>query len=315
MRSNSNSSSTIPLVERARYYRDLFRMHMADGATADVKGLRDDFDRIDTLTKSIMGRDFAVLDAVEIGFGSKPYRIMYFNSRGVNAFGIDMDQPVLEGSPREFLSIARKNGSLRAIKSCIRYSLFERSARRKFLNQIRTKDDPGFAFDSKRLVVGNAGTADPWNQIAVEPDLIYSIYVFEHMEPHSIVWLLELLRQRIRKNALLYIVITVYTGLIGSHLTEWYPHRVSEKNKRSEPWEHLRRDRLQADTYLNKMTRRQYASMFSTYFEVLQDQPVWPDFGKEYLTEAVRRDLPQYDEYELLSNDVCFVLRPKDASV
>lgn len=314
MQSNSNSSSRIPLSERFLYYRDLFRMYMAGAADADMARLRADFDRIDSLTKSTLGRGFAHLRAVEIGFGAKPYRIMYFNARGVDAFGIDMDQPVLEGSPQEFLKIARRNGPLRTVKSFARYTLFERNARRRFFDQIRRSIDPRFEFNSKRLVIGDAGAPDVWKRMTVEPDLIYSFSVFEHIDPDSLVRLLEFLRQRIRADALLYIIVTVYTGLIGAHLTEWYAHRLSEKDKRSEPWEHLRRNRFQPDTYLNKLTRRQYASLFSTYFEVLQDRPLWPDLGKEYLTDAVRRELPQYDEYELLSNDVCFVLRPKQAA-
>jgi hypothetical protein len=223
MSSNSNASSIIPLAQRARYYSDLFQMYMVGGAAADLKGLRDDFDRIDTVTKSVMGREFAHLNAVEIGFGSKPYRIMYFNARGVDVFGIDMDQPVLDGSPQEFLSIARRNGSLRAIKSCVRYTLFERSARRKLRDQLRSIN-PGFVFDYRRLVVGDAGTTGPWTRIPIEPNLIYSFAVFEHINPDSLVSLVEFMHQKLRGNTLLYIVITVYTGLIGNHLTEWYPH-------------------------------------------------------------------------------------------
>lgn len=307
----SHSSAAVPLADRARYYRDLFRMYRQGGANADLDGLREDFERIDACVASLTGRKFAGLVAVEIGFGSKPYRIMYFNSRGVDAFGIDMDQPVLTASPAEFASIARKNGLLRAVKSFVRYFLFERSARRKFLDDIRAAV-PGFVFDTKRLVVGDAGLRETWNKIPAEPEVIYSMSVFEHIRAESLLWLLEFLRQYLPETALLYLVVSVYTGLTGSHLTEWFPHRLAEKDKRSEPWEHLRRNRFQADTYLNKMTRRQYVSLFSQYFDVLEDKPVFPDLGREFLTEAVRRELASYDEYELLSNDVLFVLRPKN---
>jgi len=310
MVSKSNSSGSVPFLERARYLRDLFLDYTAGAASADIAGLSEDFKRLDTYARSATKCEFAKLNAVEIGFGSKPYRIMYFCSRGVNAFGIDMDQPILKGSPAEFISIARKNGWLRAIKSFVRYWLFERKARLRFLDEIHTTV-PDFVFDSKRLIVGDAGTPEPWSKIPVEPDLIYSIHVFEHIHPESLVWLLEFLHRRIRRNALLYIVITIWTGLIGGHLIEWGRNHLADKNKRSEPWEHLRRNRFPADTYLNKMTRRQYASLFAKYFDVLQDKPVWSNLGKEYLTDAVKRELLQFDEYELLSNDVCFVLRSK----
>ncbi len=182
----SNSSGAVSFFQRARYLWDLFRIYMAGAASANMTVLREDVSRIDTYTMAITNRELTRLNAVEIGFGSKPYRIMYFCSRGVNAFGIDLDQPDLKGNPAEIISIARKNGWLRALKSCVRYWLFERRARRRFLDEIHTTF-PGYVFDTRRLVVGDAGSPEPWSKIPVEPDLIYSIDVFEHIPSQSLV--------------------------------------------------------------------------------------------------------------------------------
>jgi hypothetical protein len=310
--SGSSSNTHISLLERSRYYSDLLSMYLAGGANADVEALRNDYNSINGYSKSIIGQDFENLRAVEIGFGAKPYRIIYFNSLGVDVCGIDMDKPVLNGTPLEFLDIARRNGPMRALKSWVRYVFFERSARRTFMNQILATS-PSYAFDANRLVVGNAGASDTWNHVSIQPNIIYSFRVFEHIDSESLSSLIEFLHERSKQqvDTFLYLVITVYTGIIGSHLTEWYPHRLSDGNKRSEPWEHLRQDRFIADTFLNKMTRRDYRNLFSKYFDILADESIVPELGKEFLTDAVRSELNQYDEYELLSNDVLFVLRPR----
>ena|SRR5271165_6703325 len=138
-------------------------MYTSGTANADMCSLCADYDAINACTQSIIGRDFSTLCAVEIGFGSKPYRISYFNSRGVAVYGIDLDKPVMNGTPAEFFDIAQTNGWLRASKSCVRHLLFERSARRAFLAQIHA-ETPSFVFDKKRLVVGNAVLPETWNR-------------------------------------------------------------------------------------------------------------------------------------------------------
>jgi hypothetical protein len=49
--------------------------------------------------------------------------------------------------------------------------------------------------------------------------------------------------------------------------------------------------------------------MFESRFEVLVDEPIVPAMGAEFLTEDLKRELHEFDEYELLSNDVLFLLR------
>ena len=311
MSQKSNSSAEISLSERFRYYSELFTMYLAGSANANFDGLEKDYRDVNSCCQSIIGKEFSDLRAVEIGFGAKPYRIIYLNSRGVDVYGIDMDKPVLMGHPKEFLDIARNNGLLRAAKSFVRYMLFQRRAFKAFMDKLRV-DKPSFEFDFKRLVVGDAGSERTWLRMPADPDVIYSFVVFEHIDPAALEKLIDFLHLRTKgRNILLYITITVYTGLFGNHLTEWYPHRAAEKGKRSEPWEHLRQNRFQADSYLNRMTRKNYNDLFSKYFDIMIDKPVRPDFGKEFLTDEIREELKQYSEYELLSNDVLFLLRPK----
>jgi len=97
--------------------------------------------------------------------------------------------------------------------------------------------------------------------------------------------LFEFLHGKLQIKIIIYAIITVYTGICSGQLTEWYPHRIFENNKRCQPWEHRRQGRFRADTFLNKMTHRQYRSLFSKYFEILTDESVHPGVWKEFLTD------------------------------
>ena len=81
--------------------------------------------------------------------------------------------------------------------------------------------------------------------------------------------------------------------------------------RKSEPWEHLRKKRYQADTYLNQLSRAQFRELFGKRFDILEERVQFPDLGREYLSPAVRDELSAYDEEELFSNQVMFVLRKK----
>jgi Methyltransferase domain len=60
---------------------------------------------------------------LEIGFGARPYRLFALHAFGVDALGVDLDQPVLRS--RDVMAAFRVNGLERAAKSAIRYFLFD----------------------------------------------------------------------------------------------------------------------------------------------------------------------------------------------
>jgi hypothetical protein len=71
----------------------------------------------------------------------------------------------------------------------------------------------------------------------------------------------------------------------------------------------LRKQRFTANTYLNRLTRSDYRRIFGQHFEILEENELRPDMGRRWLTAAVKADLPQWSEEDLLSNRVQFVLR------
>jgi hypothetical protein len=94
----------------------------------------------------------------------------------------------------------------------------------------------------------------------------------------------------------------------AGHLVEWYAHQVSKQRPRStEPWEHLRKRRHVANTYLNKLPRSWYREMFAQHLGVVQENVQRPELGREWLTPEVRQELAEWSEDELFSNKVQFV--------
>ena len=104
----------------------------------------------------------------------------------------------------------------------------------------------------------------------------------------------------------------VFTGICGGHHLEWYEHTLDRDDAReTEPWEHLRRDRLPANSYLNRLQRRDYRALFAAHFDILEETEKRPGLGKRFMTPEVRAELAAYPDEELYSNAVMFVLRRK----
>jgi hypothetical protein len=76
----------------------------------------------------------------------------------------------------------------------------------------------------------------------------------------------------------------------------------------------LRKRRFNANTYLNCLSRADYREIFSRHFDILEEKVMHPNLGREWLTDEVRAELPQWSEEELLSNRVEFALRPLPAN-
>lgn len=80
-----------------------------------------------------------------------------------------------------------------------------------------------------------------------------------------------------------------------------------------EPWEHLRKNRFRSTVYLNRLTRKQYRNLFRRYFDIVEERVKDADLSRSLLTPDIACELQGYPEEELLSNQVMFVLRPKES--
>ena len=290
--------------------RELLREQRASArAGYDFNSLFADVAEYDALLREHAGQSLQDARVFEVGFGARPYRQMILQSMGVDTSAVDAEVPGLRGCPAEFYAMFRRNGAERAAKSFLRYVLFDRRERRALRSAIHKH---GFSprLDADKLIVSDAG------DLRIDPasfDLVFSEDVFEHIERATLERLVPRIAEWLRPGGLALIRPNIFTGIVGGHLIEW--SRAAMKGNRakrhSEPWEHLRKRRFAANTYLNEMTRADYRELFGGSFSIIDERVTQPDLGREHLTDDARAELAEWSEEELFSNQTLFVMTPR----
>lgn len=243
----------------------------------------------------------------EIGFGAKPFRLVVMRSMGMDAFGIDVEIPLLRANLPRLLQIYRRNGFERLAKTLVRAAISDRRDWSSLAAELERRGVP-MRVEPWRMLIGDAAELDlPPKSI----DVIIAEAVFEHVPRRPLQKLVAQMAGWLSPGGLALVRPDIFTGISGGHLVEWFPFRVmKDEPKRSEPWEHLRKKRFPPNTTLNEMTRAEYRSLLRRHFIIEEEIVKYPDLGRKYLTGEVARDLTGYSEDELFSNRVLFVLRP-----
>lgn len=244
----------------------------------------------------------------EIGYGARPMRLLALTSLGLNARGIDLDAPMLRGSPAELLRVLSANGWQRFLKSAVRAWFFDAHERRA-LDRVLQRRGARLRVEPERFLVGDIATA---RLAPASIDLFYSEDVFEHIPREALDGVCASMARALTPDGVALISPAVFTGIGGGHLVEWYPHTLQRDiDRRSEPWEHLRQRRFQADCFLNEMRLDDYRRLFERHFRVEAVHNLHAGHGRAFLSEDVREELDDYSEEELLGDKWRFVLRRK----
>jgi hypothetical protein len=142
-------------------------------------------------------------------------------------------------------------------------------------------------------------------------DLVISEEVFQSVEMSSLERIVPAMAQWLRPGGLALVRPNVFTGITGGVLQEWSRWSIANppRNRRSEPWEHLRGNRVKPNTHVNGLTRADYRELFGKHFELIEERVKQPDLGREYFTSEVAAELAAWPEEELFSNCTLFVLR------
>ncbi|SRR5579875_1159701 len=303
----SNSSADLPIFWKVHELVFLARNYaygLIKGQPArPVLRYCDEYDR---LLRKYANLPLKSAKVFEIGFGTRAGIMIALTSLGVDAYGVDLDEPILHGSLREIRDIYRKNGFERALKSSIRFYAFDLLWRRQFAQELKRRGAT-LQIPRNRLRVQDAASVD-WPDHSL--DLICSQAVFEHIPISSLQRLVPKMVRWLKPSGIASITPDIFTGISGGHLLEWFDLR-KNRRRRSEPWEHLRKRRFHGNVYLNELTRAEYRRMFSQYFEILEENVLQPNQGREFYTPEVAEELKEYPEEEIFSNGVQFVLRPK----
>lgn len=300
----------LPLRRKLGESLELFKQYRSEARVgASFEWLFAEVAEYDNALRQLVGIPLAGATVFEIGFGARPHRQIAMQSMGVDVRGVDVEVPVASGRPAEFVMILRRNGFERAAKSLVRHALFDRGERSVLDADLRER---GFLprLDPARLIVADV------RNVNVEQgslDLVTSEDVFEHLQRDTLERVVGAMARWLKPTGIALIRPNVFTGITGGHLNEWSRQSLREppRARQSEPWEHLRRKRFAANTYLNELTRAQYRELFAAYFEIVEERVTQPDLGRAFLDARVRADLAGWSEDELFSNQTLFVLRPR----
>jgi hypothetical protein len=258
------------------------------------------------------GEDLHYARLLELGFGQRPLRLILLHSVGYNVRGIDLDQPIYWINAAAIVSLFKSNGAFRALKSLLRRMVFDRSEYRNLAEFIFRQFGKKLTFDPNTMVVGDLVDVKVWARAGTCFDFIYSEDVFEHIPREFLPRVVSLMAEAMSDSAVAVITPMIFTGIAGGHDLDWYPHRVDlEDRSRGPAWGHLTNETKPGDTFLNKMTRSEFRELFTSRFDILREEPIRGDLGRQHLTEERRQKLKAFDEDELFSNNVRFVLRKK----
>lgn len=247
----------------------------------------------------------------EIGCGQRPYRLFWLRAHGLDANAIDMDKVVFRMGPREFMDSWRRNGAERTLKTALRFYLFDLAENRHFRQALSTIQGTRFDWPLEAIALGDA--TDPANWPEDKIDFVYSEDVFEHIPPEVLPRLCARMAAGLSAQGIAVVRPMVYTGIQGGHNVEYY-NLDPAISRTCPPWDHLRDHRYPSNTYLNRLTRADYRALFSEHFEIIDETVRDPERGRAFMTDALREELSDWSDEELFSNQLRFVLRPKQHS-
>ncbi|HEY6781050.1 MAG TPA: methyltransferase domain-containing protein, partial [Thermoleophilaceae bacterium] len=291
----------LPLTRKLDEGIQLYQLYRREArAGVDLEGLFAEIDEYGELLNEHC--DLALADAkiFEIGFGARPHRQIALQSMGLDVRAVDVEAPVVPGRPSQFVEMLRRNGIERAAKSLARHLLFDRGEQRALDQALRRR---GLArrLDPARLIVADAGELE---LAAGSLDLIVSEDVFEHLERETLERVVARMADWLRPDGLALVRPNVFTGITGGHLIGWSRRSLRQPppERQSEPWEHLRKRRYEANTYLNELTRAEYRELFGRHFEILAERVAQPDLGREHFDARAQAELADWPDEELFSN-------------
>lgn len=306
-RSNS-SSGGVPLFEKLKYTWQLLKFRISEpGALDFAMQIRNEVAGVAAIYERETGKPASQARVLEIGFGPRPQRAFGLTGFFKDVTAVDLDAPVMRLS--DLVRVFRKNGLERGIKSLARYALFDARQWSTF-HKVLTVSTPHYRPDAAKLVVGSAGDHATWDQFGGAIDIVFSTDVFEHILPAELEVLLTTIRSRLAPGGIVVTRPVVYTGIAGGHAVSWYPQNVDAQTDGTTAWGHLLDPDFTINTYLNKLTRRDFVEMFKRVgFEIRGDFAEFGRMGEQWMTEERRAALAHYDDYELFSNRVEFLLR------
>jgi SAM-dependent methyltransferase len=245
-----------------------------------------------------LGRPVLGVDLLEVGPGQYCERSRYF-ARHNQVTAIDLDTIPRSGRLGDYVRMLRINGMGRVLKTTGRKVLLVDRARRRAWER---------ALDETNLPEPKLIFGDVCNQPLPSEafDVVVTWSVFEHLaDPGSAI---DNIVQSLRPGGVFYVGIHLYTSNSGHH-----DIRAFTGDEASLPlWGHLRptvEHLIHPSAYLNKLLladwRRVFAERAPGCQEFLEDYGA--DRLRSVMTPALREELGEYDDSELLTVDAFYL--------
>jgi ubiquinone/menaquinone biosynthesis C-methylase UbiE len=239
---------------------------------------------------------------LDVGCGTSYWLSLLLHSRGAQVTGVDIQVIEPPGTgPGKYWRLLRQNGLERMLKTSCWDAIYSRS----YYDEMCKIASFPIRFDGLDLRQMDATQLDYPDSTF---DLVVSHEVLEHLR--DVPAALSEMQRTMRPGAIAYMYIHNYASLSGGHHIRWkYPD--GEPPADVPPWDHLRENRFRAiPSYINRLRLHEYQQMFEEMFEVLE----WKLTGREgerFLTPAIRAELSDHSEEELLTRGVIVIARPK----
>jgi len=241
-------------------------------------------------------RDSTIL---EIGCGQRFTATLLFHSLGAKAVGIDMDQVTPNFSLGAFRAIWRQNGFERALKTLVRFLLFDaqfyRDLSKAFGEPLRKANVDLRVMDARAMQFPDASF-----------DYIYSLSVFEHID--DIDRATRETARVLKPGGIAYIGVHLFPCLSGGHHFEW-SNPDQRPSRRVPPWDHLRQNLYPSQAYLNKLREPDYIETFRKYLTIIDVRSKYE--GEGLLTDSIRQELANYSRDDLLKSSIFVVMTRK----
>lgn len=287
------------LLARINMYLSLARYsraHNRDFAREHYSFFRDMLERLRPYIGDLRGR--RVLDP---GCGKSLWLTLLLHGYGARVTGIDSEFVSGERRLRKYLDIARINGVDRAVRT-LGWDLIYAAPYYRELERLCPFPLRFEGIDVRQM--GSTELAFP----TAEFDVVVSHEVFEHLG--DVPGTVRALRRVMKPDAVTYIYVHNYTSLSGGHHVEWkYPD--AEPSSTVPPWDHLRANLFpQIPSWINRLREADYRRAFADAFDILEWLPTATE-GLALLTPAIRAEMKDYSDAELLTKGFVIVARPR----
>lgn len=243
--------------------------------------------------------DLQGVRALDVGCGLLQWQTLMLHSLGADVTGVDLEYVRADRRPDKYLRIWRANGLERAIKTAFWDYIYGPRYYRAL------QDCAPFPLNRRGLHF-RRHTAErlPFDDDVF--DLVVSHEVFEHIA--DVPAAVAEVRRVLKPGGLAYVNIHLFPSISGGHHVDWkYPDE--EPSTTVPPWDHLRERRFpQHPSWINELRERDYRPIFEAAFEILAWEPSAYE-GRALLTPAIKAELPDYPEDELLKKGVIILAR------